>query len=95
MDSGESAGVEREVISQWMGKIKIFTTEVTEGTQRVSQSWMGLDEESFGDPSRNRPRLLGMTSGVIGMTRGRFGRAREGKYFFLEQLGCEIRKRLW
>ena len=37
------------------GKIKIFTTEVTEGTQRVSQGRMGLDE----------------------------------------QLGCEIRKRLW
>ncbi|MCU1302337.1 MAG: hypothetical protein JWQ87_2621 [Candidatus Sulfotelmatobacter sp.] len=70
------------LISQWMEKIKIFTTEVTEGTQRVGQSRMRLDEESFGDPSRNRPRLLGMTSGVIGMTRGRIGRARGGKYCF-------------
>jgi len=65
------------------GKIKIFTTEVTEGTQRVSQS---------------RMRLMRRVLAILAETKvPRFARddTRESTSFFLEQLGCEIRKRLW
>jgi len=58
MDSGESAGVESELMSQWMDKSKSLpqsSQREHRGTTEVSQKADAFNEESFGHPSR-KPR---------------------------------------